>query len=112
MDDIRLAMLGDKAAQERMTERGQLLPCHRCKGEATMYKRDETKTSSIVCFWHIKCKECKYELDGYGTEYEIDSYGNPQIKDGFDGRKKTIKRWNTRAPILTPEELEKLEELQ
>lgn len=31
MDDIRLAMLGDKAAQERLTERGELLPCSWCK---------------------------------------------------------------------------------
>lgn len=108
MDDIKLAMLGDRAAQERLTECGELLPCHRCKGKATTYKRVETKEYTIICFWHIKCKKCGYNLDGYGTEYEIDDYGNPRIKDGFDGRKKTIRRWNTRAPILSLEELEGL----
>ena len=108
MDDVRLAMLGDKAAQERLTERGELLPCHRCKGEAKIYKNQETKPSTIVCFWHIKCKKCGYKLDGYGTEYEVDDCGNPHIKDGFDGREKTIRLWNRRAPILTPEELEGL----
>ena len=30
MDDIKLALLGDKAAQERLTERGELLPCAHC----------------------------------------------------------------------------------
>ena len=32
MDEIRRALLGDRAAQERLTERGVLLPCH-CGGE-------------------------------------------------------------------------------
>lgn len=30
MDDVRLAILGDKAAQERLTERGEMLPCAHC----------------------------------------------------------------------------------
>mgnify|MGYP005984431131 CR=1 FL=1 len=35
MDDIKLALLGDKAAQERLTERGELVPCAHCKGNGS-----------------------------------------------------------------------------
>lgn len=31
MDDVRLALLGDKAAQERLTARGELLPLARAE---------------------------------------------------------------------------------
>lgn len=34
LDDRTLALLGDQAAQERITERGELLPCPFCGGEA------------------------------------------------------------------------------
>lgn len=33
MDDITLALLGDHEAAERLTERGELLPCPFCGGE-------------------------------------------------------------------------------
>lgn len=33
-NDIKLALLGDKAVQERLTDRGELLPCPKCKGLA------------------------------------------------------------------------------
>lgn len=34
MTDIKKALLGDREAQERVTERGELLPCWRCGGVA------------------------------------------------------------------------------
>ena len=40
MDDIKLALLGDKAAQERLTERGELLPCAHCKGNGKVSFKD------------------------------------------------------------------------
>ena len=40
MDDVRLALLGDKAAQERLTERGELLPCAHCKGNGKVSFKD------------------------------------------------------------------------
>lgn len=60
LDDKLLAMLGDKAAAERLTERGQLVPC------------------PLFCV--------------YGTSKE-----------------EVIRKWNTRAPILTPEQIKRLE---
>lgn len=38
MDDIKLALLGNKAAQERLTERGVILCCPYCKKEAVIHE--------------------------------------------------------------------------
>lgn len=78
MDDRTLALLGDRAAQERITERGELLDCPFCGG--TAMENDE---------W-VYC-------DGCGVGFEI--------------RTKKLRRiWNTRAPILTPEQIKRLED--
>lgn len=94
MDDRTLALLGDRAAQERITERGELLPCPYC-GEAPSTRVNgfrEEITLSIGCF---KCGERKsIRLDALDMEF-------PQLEYGF---KKISRLWNTRAPILTPEQ--------
>ena len=99
IDDIRLALLGDKAAQDRMTERGELLPCP-CGGHAS-----------------IRYTGCPSGPLGYTCN--VYKRSNPGFvmcnKCGLMTQKKSrlcraVKDWNTRAPILTPEELEKLEE--
>lgn len=92
MDDRTLAMLGDKAAQERITERGELLPCPLCgkdveeRGpedwEPTWYDPDSGGDPvNYVC-------EC-------GLTFCIDSYDYHE----------TMKEWNSRAPILTETQL-------
>ena len=82
MDDVRLAMLGDKAAQERLSERGVLLPCPWCGGEA--------RVVGVGKWRYAVCKKCTIE--------------GPVKMDIDEARL----AWNTRAPILTPEELEGL----
>lgn len=82
MDDIKLALLGDKAAQERLTERGELLPCPFCGGEA--------RVVGVGKWRYAVCKKCTIE--------------GPVKMDIDEARL----AWNTRAPILTPEELEGL----
>lgn len=81
MDDRTLALLGDRAAQERVTERGELLPCPFCGGEAV--KRGFTTKGAK---W-VSCVDC--------------------ICDGETGMtpKEAIKNWNTRAPLLTPTQM-------
>lgn len=86
MDDIKLALLGNKAEQERLTDRGELLPCPKCKGLARLNSVNGFKSIYASCYW------CGMMTRGFKT-------ANEAIKD-----------WNTRASILTPEELEKLEE--
>lgn len=75
------AMLGDKEAQRKITERGELLPCPFCGGEA-----------QIEDNW-IFCLQC-------GVGYEE-----------FDPTK-SIEAWNTRAPILTMEQINALEAME
>ena len=86
MDDIRLALLGDKAAQERLTERGELLPCPCCKARAKVVEG----TYQALGRYSVTCGECF--LSTIWCVYKEDAIG----------------RWNTRAPLLTPEELEGL----
>ena len=83
MDDIKLALLGDKAAQERMTEKGELLPCPFCGGEA--------RVIGVGKWRYAVCKKCTIE--------------GPVKMDIDEARL----AWNTRAPILSAEEMEMLE---
>lgn len=100
MDDIRLAMLGDKAAQDRMTERGEPLPCPLCGGHASL-----RYTGSNSGPFGYTCNVYKRSNPGFVM----------CNKCGLMTQKKSrlcraVKDWNARAQILTPEELEKLEE--
>lgn len=90
MDDVRLALLGDRAAQERITARGELLPCWRCGGEAEV---QEVHTGGKPVY-AVSCK--KHYCGAYGCAHPTKQYA--------------LAYWNTRAPILSPEELKKLEE--
>lgn len=84
LDDKLLAMLGDKAAAERVTERGKLLPCPHCGNE-------NIRTSNWG-MWRCWCPECFGKSEDTLREREA------------------VKHWNTRAPILTPEQIKRLED--
>ena len=88
MDDITLALLGDHEAAKRLTEQGVLLPCPWC-GKAPA-------VDDLVEFWGkmIIFHDCK-------------TAGAMRVKGKtrFDARL----AWNTRAPILSAEEMERLE---
>ena len=96
MDDRTLAILGDRAAQERITERGELLPCPKCRGEADRHKKTEDwlGVGFSMTGYTVFCKECKISVQYAKTQEEAD----------LD--------WNTRAPILTPEQIKRLEEMK
>lgn len=93
MDEKTLALLGDRAAQERITERGELLSCPKCgwPGEVYEYPGEDweqpytAKCKKNDCFW---------------------------IGKDFPTKKQAAKEWNTRAPILSAEEMEMLEEME
>lgn len=87
MDDVTLAMLGDKEAAERLTEAGVLLPCPFCCGEA-MVEYDTMEPFEYAVF----CGDCG---------------AMPSISED---EKVARKIWNTRAAVLTPEQMEKLKE--
>ena len=87
MDDIKLAMLGNRDAAKRLTEAGMLVPCWHCGGEAEIEYND-IKPYQFVVY----CQNCGVYEGTYNTE------------------KQARLAWNTRAPILCAEELQKLEE--
>jgi hypothetical protein len=86
MTDITLALLGDHEAAERVTERGELLPCPWCGG---------TVTAVNDAMWpQMMCERC-------GAR-------SPRACDVSEARL----AWNTRAPILSSEEMEMLEGME
>lgn len=96
MDDKTLALLGDREAQERITDRGELLPCPFCGGVPML------ESTYIGFDYRCMTDDCRGESYwAGGDEGDILTYGTK-----YQARK----AWNTRAPILSAEELHKLEE--
>ena len=87
MDDIKLALLGDKEAAKRLTDAGVLLPCPFCGGEA-MVEYDTIEPFEYTVF----CGDCGV------------------MPTTSEDEQVARLAWNTRAPILGSEELKKLEE--
>ena len=87
LDDKTLAMLGDKEAAQILTEQGASIPCPSCKSENIKY--------------HYACGEYWLECSDCGTGC------------GFKNTLgEAIKAWNTRASILTLEEIKRLEGME
>lgn len=82
------ALLGDHEAAKRLTDAGVLLPCPHCKGRAVLVEG----TLQAPGKYSVVCGECFC-----ATKWCI-------LKEDAIGR------WNARAPILSAEELEMLDE--
>lgn len=84
MDDIKLALLGDREAAKRLTDTKVFLPCKKCNGADIHFIRMGPNKYQTMCF----------------------SCGNVGItkRGKYDARL----AWNTRAPILSSEEMEML----
>lgn len=93
LDDKTRALLGDRAAQERLTAAGVLLPCH-CGGEMEIMVPKGIVECPADIYYRPRCKEC----------FSIGAAGRTA--------KQAIKFWNTRAAILTPEQLAALERME
>ena len=79
MDDVKRALLGDKEAAKRLTDAGVLVPCPGCGGE-------NAKHRAVMACVMIECP-CGFMAAG-------------------DSLEEARKIWNTRAPILSAEEME------
>ena len=86
MDDIKLAMLGSKEAEKRLTDAGVMVSCPFCGGD--------TVTTNLLGTWWCRCMNC--------------GVTGPIKADGPTAR---LAR-NTRAPILSSREMEMLEGLE
>lgn len=90
MTDIQKAMLGDKEAAKRLTDRGELLPCPFCGKSAIVF----------VDLGRYGCKCDDVDCPGYDIKAE---YGE-RIIAMYD--------WNTRPQLLTKEQIEALERME
>lgn len=123
LDDKILAALGDKAAAERLTERGELTLCPFCHNEAVVhivesqsryaeYKKEipkEARFIRCVCYPSGK-RYFEYRLKEYVPQC-VDSSCCGRTVKRYKTMAEAIKTWNTRAPILTPEQIKRLEEM-
>lgn len=87
MDDIKLALLGSEEAAQRLTDAGVLVPCPFCGGEA-MVEYDTIEPFEYTVF----CGDCGV------------------MPTTSEDEQVARLAWNTRAPILSAEEIKKLEE--
>ena len=105
--DIRAAMLGDDEAAKRLTDAGVLVPCHRCGGKAEL--REHTKElpfSEEMTEFGVICARCGCSTAWFG---QVNLYYKSNAKELAEGyRRKARLAWNTRAPILSSEEMEML----
>lgn len=92
LTDERRALLGDHEAAKRLTDAGVLLPCWRCGGQA----RIEDWACGYENGTTIECMTC----------HAVVCEG---IEDGNGWHERAIQAWNTRAAILSAEEMEMLE---
>ena len=90
MDEKTRAILGEREAQEAFTARGELLPCWRCGGKAEV----ETLSTGGKPIYAVVCE--RHYCGAYGAARHT--------------KQKAIEEWNTRAPILSAEEMELLDE--
>jgi hypothetical protein len=112
MDDKTLAMLGDRDAQERITERGELLPCPKCKGEEltitgngyNIYDPDTLGYVDSVpdTYIYIVCEDCGI----VSSSVDVNDDEEYAITE-----KRLIAEWNTRVPLITPEQIKRLEDM-
>ena len=100
--DMKRALLGDHEASKRLTDAGVLVPCPFCGGEAEVVAYGpRLLRPSRNHVYSVSCNECEmmfgWDVDyggRYGTEYEA------------------MLAWNTRALILSAEEMEMLEGME
>ena len=86
MTDTEKALLGDREAAQRLTEKGVLLSCPMCGKASVLHSIDNCKTV------YAACPACGLMTRAYKGHY------------------KARLAWNTRAPILSESELKKLKE--
>lgn len=113
MDDMRHALLGDHEAAKRLTEAGVLLPCPFCGGEVRLRRVSSAyRTSSTVIMdeWTVECQNGCIRNNVYKSEIFQDDKGAVVIKS--NGAEEASLVWNTRAPILSAEEMEMLEGME
>ena len=100
IEDVRAALLGDHEAARRLTEAWVLLPCPCCGSEAKFKKGFPSRQIAHCRQAVVQCKKC-----GVRTV----THRQLPMERWQDVDRAAIEDWNTRAPILSAEEMEMLE---
>lgn len=119
MDDKTLALLGDSAAAERLTEAGVLLECPHCKSDKVKVAHKSrlagfTGLDDRVEYqtYSVRCKSCHARGPVHGGKVivsfnyfcvtkDLPEWATTQMELSRAARLD----WNRRAPILTPTQL-------
>ena len=113
MNDVKLAVLGDKEAAQWLTDDGVLLPCPFCGKAVNLRRVNSSYTTSptvIMDSWTVECPNGCVRNNVYKSTIFQDDEGNVVIKN--NGADEARLAWNTRAPILSAEEMEILEGME
>lgn len=113
MTDEKRALLGDHEAAKRLTDAGVLLPCPFCGREVILRRVSSTyKTSPTVIMdeWTAECPNGCIRNNVYKSEIFQDEKGAVIIKN--NGAESARLAWNTRAQIMSAEEMEMLEGME
>lgn len=98
--DMKRALLGDHEASKRLTDAGVLVPCPFCGGEAEVVAYGpRLLRPSRNHVYSVSCNECEMMFG-----WDVDYGGR------YDTEYEAMLAWNTRALILSAEELQRLEE--
>lgn len=107
MDDVKLALLGNKEAAKRLTEAGVLLPCPWCGKEPKITAYDR------LIVYECECGERKSYPGLLQTKESavLASAPGSAILEYYhrDAHEQAHLAWNTRAPILSLEEMDMLD---
>ena len=99
LTDEKRALLGDHEAAKRLTDAGVLVPCPFCGGDADVVAYDpRLLRPSRNHVYSVSCNDCEMMFG-----WDIDYGGR------YDTEYEAMLAWNTRAPILSAEEMEMLE---
>ena len=83
-NDVRLALMGDREAAKRLTDRGVLLGCPFCGGSSVSERESAClfgRSAYQRTYKYVFCEDCFCKTADYGT------------------KKKARLAWNTRAKI-------------
>lgn len=120
MDDIKLAMLGNREAAKRLTDAGVLVPCPFCGNDAVVHEVEAqpkyAETQKEVPKGARIIRRISYPSGKEYFEYREKEYIPQCVVSSCCGRAvkrfntpaEAISVWNTRAPILSEREMEML----
>ena len=120
MDDVKRALLGDHEAAKRLTDAGVLVPCPFCGNDAVVHEVEAqpkyAETQKEVPKGARIIRRISYPSGKEYFEYREKEYIPQCVVSSCCGRAvkrfntpaEAISVWNTRAPILSAEEMEML----